>query len=47
MQSTSHLLMIRPVHFNFNEETAVNNSFQINSGDQSVPQKQWKNSTNL
>lgn len=39
MQTTAHLLMIRPLHFNFNEETAVNNSFQINSGDQTVPQK--------
>ncbi len=28
MQTTSHLLMIRPVHFSFNVETAVNNTFQ-------------------
>ena len=28
MQTTSHLLMIRPVNFNFNTETAVNNAFQ-------------------
>jgi hypothetical protein len=28
MQSTSHLLMIRPVNFSFNPETAVNNAFQ-------------------
>ncbi len=27
---TSHLLMIRPRHFGFNEETAQNNTFQIN-----------------
>lgn len=39
MQTTSHILMIRPSHFEFNAETAVNNSFQINSGDRSVPQK--------
>lgn len=39
MQTTAHLLMIRPLHFDFNEETAVNNSFQINSGDRSVPEK--------
>jgi hypothetical protein len=39
MQNTSHILMIRPNHFDFNIETAVNNSFQVNSGDQSVPQK--------
>ncbi len=28
MQTTSHLLMIRPVQFTFNAETAVNNAFQ-------------------
>jgi hypothetical protein len=28
MQTTSHLLMIRPVNFCFNTETAVNNAFQ-------------------
>jgi hypothetical protein len=28
MQTTSHLLMIRPVNFTFNTETAVNNAFQ-------------------
>lgn len=27
-QSTSHLLMIRPVNFGFNEETALSNAFQ-------------------
>jgi hypothetical protein len=27
-QSTSHLLMIRPVNFNYNEETAESNAFQ-------------------
>jgi hypothetical protein len=39
MQTTSHILMIRPNHFDFNKETAVNNSFQINSGDSTVPEK--------
>ncbi|MBP7558310.1 MAG: amidinotransferase, partial [Chitinophagaceae bacterium] len=29
MQTTSHLLMIRPVNFAFNAETAVNNAFQV------------------
>lgn len=29
MQTTSHLLMIRPVNFSFNAETAVNNTFQV------------------
>ncbi|MDR0660475.1 MAG: amidinotransferase [Prevotellaceae bacterium] len=28
MQTTSHLLMIRPVRFGYNPETAVNNAFQ-------------------
>jgi hypothetical protein len=28
MQTTSHILMIRPVNFAFNPETAVNNAFQ-------------------
>lgn len=28
MQTTSHLLMVRPVAFCYNEETAVNNAFQ-------------------
>ena len=29
MQTTSHILMIRPVSFGFNAETAVNNAFQV------------------
>jgi len=33
MQATSHLLMIEPVNFGFNAETAVNNTFQKNTGD--------------
>jgi hypothetical protein len=39
MQTTSHILMIRPCHFDFNKETAINNSFQSNSGDHLVPEK--------
>lgn len=35
MQTTSHLLMIRPVNFSFNAETAVNNAFQVASSDES------------
>jgi len=38
-QNTSHLLMIRPVNFAFNAETAVNNSFQTKSNDATVQQK--------
>jgi len=33
MQTTSKVLMIRPLHFVYNAETAVNNSFQV-KGDQ-------------
>ena len=33
MQTTSHLLMIRPVNFAFNAETAVNNAFQASGQD--------------
>lgn len=39
MQTTSHLLMIKPVRFNFNAETAVNNSFQQASNDDAVAEK--------
>lgn len=33
MQQTSHLLMIQPVNFGYNPETAVNNVFQKKSGE--------------
>lgn len=36
MQTTSHILMIRPVNFAFNEETAVNNAFQVEGPGQDV-----------
>ncbi|WP_316800906.1 citrulline utilization hydrolase CtlX [Pedobacter frigidisoli] len=36
MQTTSHLLMIRPVDFKFNEQTAENNKFQVASGNADV-----------
>ncbi len=39
MQHSSHLLMIRPVKFDFNAETAVNNSFQVQANDQAVQEK--------
>lgn len=39
MQHTSHLLMIKPVKFAFNTETAVNNNFQVRSEDQAVQEK--------
>ncbi len=36
MQHTSYILMIKPVQFDFNAETAVNNSFQVRSADNAV-----------
>ncbi|MES2329571.1 MAG: arginine deiminase-related protein [Bacteroidota bacterium] len=39
MQHTSHLLMIKPVRFDFNAETAVNNLFQVNAEDHAVQEK--------
>ena len=34
MPTTSHLLMIRPVRFGFNAQTAVNNAFQVADANQ-------------
>jgi hypothetical protein len=42
MQTTSNLLMIRPVAFGFNAETAVNNSFQKVSDATDIQQKAIK-----
>jgi hypothetical protein len=42
MQNTSHLLMIRPVNFSFNAETAVNNAFQQANEDNDTQQKSLK-----
>ena len=39
MQHTSHLLMIKPVNFSFNAETAVNNSFQTPSAESGIQEK--------
>jgi hypothetical protein len=39
MQTTSQLLMIRPVNFNFNAETAVNNAFQVAGNQEDAQQK--------
>ncbi|WP_293786671.1 citrulline utilization hydrolase CtlX [uncultured Pedobacter sp.] len=36
MQTTSHILMIRPVDFKYNEQTAANNKFQVASETQDV-----------
>jgi hypothetical protein len=39
MQTTSHLLMIKPVAFDFNAQTAVNNAFQQQGSNQNAQQK--------
>jgi hypothetical protein len=39
MQTTSHILMIRPVNFGFNAETAVNNAFQVAGNDTAAQEK--------
>lgn len=39
MQTTSRLLMIRPVNFGFNAETAVNNAFQVAGNDAAAQEK--------
>jgi hypothetical protein len=39
MQHSNHLLMIKPVRFDFNAETAVNNSFQTNVQDEKAQEK--------
>ncbi|MBZ5856378.1 citrulline utilization hydrolase CtlX [Flavihumibacter profundi] len=42
MQSTSNILMIRPVNFSFNAETAVNNAFQVKGQDLDAQNKARK-----
>jgi hypothetical protein len=42
MQTTSHLLMIRPVNFTFNPETAVNNAFQVTGRDSNAQENAAK-----
>jgi hypothetical protein len=39
MQTTSHILMIRPANFGYNAETAVNNAFQVWNQDPDVAAK--------
>ncbi len=39
MQTTSHLLMIRPVNFKFNEQTANDNKFQVAGNQENVQQQ--------
>ncbi|QPH40200.1 citrulline utilization hydrolase CtlX [Pedobacter endophyticus] len=42
MQTTNHLLMIRPVDFKFNEQTAANNKFQEASTENDVQDRALK-----
>ncbi len=42
MQTTSHILMIRPVNFAFNAETAGNNAFQVKNDETNVQEKALK-----
>src|SRR6185503_13709993 len=42
MQTTSHILMIRPVNFGYNAETALNNAFQIKGEEEDVQSKALK-----
>jgi hypothetical protein len=39
MQTTSHILMIKPVNFSFNAETAVNNAFQVKGQHEAAQEK--------
>src|ERR1700748_973390 len=38
-QTTCHLLMVRPVAFGYNEETAVNNAFQVKNNESDIQAK--------
>lgn len=39
MQTTSKILMVRPVMFGYNEQTAVNNAFQVKGSQENVSEK--------
>lgn len=49
VQTTSHLLMIRPVNFTFNKETATNNAFQsiADEGAQNLALKEFDDFVDL
>jgi hypothetical protein len=42
MHATSHILMIRPVNFTYNVQTAVNNTFQLAGNDSGAQEKALK-----
>ena len=41
-QTTAHILMVRPAHFAFNEETAANNAFQSRDGKMTAEEMRSK-----
>jgi hypothetical protein len=45
MQTTSHILMIRPVNFGFNADTAMNNAFQVPGQEKDAHDKALKEFT--
>jgi hypothetical protein len=47
MQHSSQLLMIQPVQFEYNVETAINNSFQVSTGKIDTQQNALKEFNNL
>lgn len=47
MQTSSQLLMIKPVNFGFNAETAVNNAFQVAGNEEQAQQKALEEFENL
>lgn len=47
MQTTSHLLMIKPINFSFNEETACNNAFQVQGYSNNAQEKAEKEFDNF
>ena len=46
LQTTDTVLMVSPVAFGYNEETAVNNAFQEEGDENNIPQKARKESDN-
>ena len=47
MQTTPHLLMIKPINFGFNEETAVNNAFQVQGRSENAQERAEKEFDNF
>ncbi len=45
MQHSSHIMMIKPVKFGFNQETAVNNSFQVPGNGDTIQEEALKEFT--